>query len=508
MVYDPNDIHRITEGSTPYVIREIKKYARDPLPVFYRYVVLDCVTDPHVIDETKLSYWHDILQVSNWKYASILPRNTIIAQRILNNQIRFSQPIFLFPFFPSHISFPCKPGEMVWAMFEDPSAKVKEIGYWFCKITEPHFVDDVNHTHHARQLDSSFVSFTKDKYELQENPVYDLTNGVAVKDSDGSRRVRENTEIIEGSESVFEEKLRFSDASKMTQYEAVPRFRKRPGDVVLEGSNNSLIVLGTDRTGPAVNYDPLNPNEKSYGIINKIDLQSNDLSGSAGSIDMVVGRGTTERTGGKVANTVSVTNDHDVIKQELGKSKKELSQDEGDPDFVNDRSRVLISQRTNPDTNFGIDGYNSVNFGINDSPEGDAAIVIKSDKVRIIARSDISFIVTDFDPVPPLGDKQGYKSDNTDTGRFASITIKQDGNIVFTPSLKGYIKLGGDDASKAILCTERPASAVDGVVTAMPIASTGGGFVGTNGGTVVDKEAVAFQRSPDLGTFSTKVLVV
>jgi hypothetical protein len=40
----------------------------------------------------------------------------------------------------------------------------------------------------------------------------------------------------------------------------------------------------------------------------------------------------------------------------------------------------------------------------------------------------------------------------------------------------------------------------------LPIATTGGGFVGTAGGNT-DDEAVNLVRAPDLGTFSTKVLI-
>jgi len=41
-------------------------------------------------------------------------------------------------------------------------------------------------------------------------------------------------------------------ANKVVTKEPVPRFNKRPGDTVFAGSNNTLIVLGEDRTGPAI----------------------------------------------------------------------------------------------------------------------------------------------------------------------------------------------------------------------------------------------------------------
>ena len=86
-------------------------------------------------------------------------------------------------------------------------------------------------------------------------------------------------------ETQAEEYLKYknSDAkdsmgAKLVTYESVPRFRKRPGDIALEGSNNTLIVLGTDR---------------------KDDLKKTDFKESAGTIDIVAGRGQSKKEYGK-----------------------------------------------------------------------------------------------------------------------------------------------------------------------------------------------------------------
>ena len=89
------------------------------------------------------------------------------------------------------------------------------------------------------------------------------------------------------------------------------------------------------------------------------------------------------------------------------------------------------------------------------------------------------------------------KTDNFDVSQWASITIKADGNIIFSPSKEGFIKLGGDDADKAILCTDNllyPPSTEGGQVTYSPgIITSGADVVGTG-------EALK-------GTFASKVLV-
>ena len=452
---------------------------------FTRMVVIDVISDPNnIIDDKKVAYWKSIVHVSNMKYANELPRNSIIAKAVRDDK----DPMFVFPFFPSHLSLPCKAGETVWVMTENPGSG-SDIAYWFCKIVEPNFVDDVNHTHAPRIYEHSMfpgtinISENTEKWhELRNGPVnvrqkirYTLPEEVYLKGG-----------IIggNGSEDSFETILTDSDASQTTQYESVPRFRKRPGDVALEGTNNTLIVLGTDRVGPIANY--IEPQDKKYRV--KIPEQSDqDLKQSAGSIDIVVGRGQSESTSGKIVSTTNITTSSDKkgkeIHKELGKSKEDITKLEGDPDLKNDRSRVLISQRTKVDSNFDLKKYNDSfkdkGHDISDSKSGDAAIVIKTDKIRIIARSDVEIIVTGND-VKKSPDGQDIKTQKDGPDEWAAIVVATDGSIIFKPSKKGYIKLGSENASKALLCTDKDAIASDGNVSSPPVADTMGGFIGTS----------------------------
>jgi len=474
-----NFANLVAEGNIPSTYAAIKNMVKDPAPTFTRMVVLDVITDPTSIDDNKIAYWTHVLGVANAKYSNLLPRNSIVAQRVVDSKTKFSSPIFLFPFFPSHLSLPCKPGEVVWSMFEDPNAREKNLGFWFCRISEPHIADDVNHTHVASKLDK-----TQEKSITDQNPkyLYELQNGVVSNIGD-VRSVISNTEIINPPEAlmgndVFERIIEGSDASKLIQYEAVPRFKKRPGDVALEGSNNSLIVLGTDRVGS------VNPNE-------------NENQGFAGSIDLVAGRGSTQSTSGTSVDTTRVNsseNNREVFKKEIGKFPPEIvSPQEGDVDLANDRSRILISQKTKVDQNFGISSYNS-QFQISDDATGDSSITIKTDKVRIIARSDISLIVMNYNQSEQTENNPSVKIDNNDQTKWASITIKTNGDIVFTPSSMGFIKLGGDSADRAVVCTNEPASPVEGQVQASPIFTTGNSNIATS--------------FPGQGTYAKKILVV
>lgn len=477
-----------------------------PNPTFKRMVVLEVIPDPvSVLDsqDRKLNYWRSVLGVTNMEYSTVLPRNTIIAQFAYTD----ANPMFVFPFFSSHLAMPCKPGEMVWTMVEDPSLNQLKMAYWLCRITEPHIADDVNHTHPARTYDETFAGV--DATEKRErfvndgktSPIYELRNGDTITRADGERHLLDTRKIIYNAaedDVYFESLVTFTDAAKLSQFEAVPRFKKRPGDVAIEGSNNSLIVLGTDRIGPISNFE-ITPQNQNLGPRPRIS--SLEMTGSAGSIDLVVGRGQTSATFGVEAETRAIVGSSSenlgpVIKKEIAKAQDQISPFEGDPDLFHDRSRVLISQKTKVDRNFDLNTYNTTNFQISDdSINGDAAIVIKTDKIRLIARSDIEIIVKGFIPGPnPVDEQVKFEyAQEGNSDKFAAIVIKANGDIIFKPSQTGYIKLGSDSANKALLCTDAPAIATNGAVTAAAISDTSVGFIGTG--------------AAGQGTWAKKVLV-
>jgi hypothetical protein len=270
----------------------------------------------------------------------------------------------------------------------------------------------------------------------------------------------------------------------------VPRIRKRPGDIVIEGRNNSSIVLGRHRAGAVATYT----DDEFMGKVPAIPAGDVPDDGAA-CIDIVTGRGQTEATAGKSADNV-------LGFKELDKVSTQLVPGEGDPDFSADRSRVLVAQKIPVDANFQLDALN-VQFSagpfqgtigeasISDASEtGDGAVVVKTDKVRIIARSDIELLVSSFERGP-----DGKMVSVTDPARCAALVLKANGDIVLRPATTGYIKLGGDDADKALVCTDAPAIATAGTVTAPPLQTTMGGFfAGTN---------IAGQ-----GLYASKILVV
>ena len=497
--YDARDIVKhIAEGRHDEVMRERAAYRTpDPhYPSFLRFVVLDVIHDPSMIDSIKLSHYVHDLGVANPKYVGIAPRNSIIARRVMAPDASASEKVMvLYPFCPPHLAMPAKPGEHVWGMMEHPDAKINDIGYWLWKITMPDFVEDVNYTHADRQFDASFLPGLSDIFDGTADPKYEFHNGAVDVDNDsGGTYVIQDTASLPGDDTQYTNLLTKSDASKIMQYEPVPRYRKRPEDTVFEGSNNTLIVLGTDRTGAASDYDT----DPKLGQVPK--PVADDLPGpGTGAIDLVAGRGQTTDTGGTpVDNPLG-------SKKEIGKDKQKLAAKEGDVDLVNDRSRVLISQKTKPDTNFKIDKVVQAHAGIAPGAptpsdgDGVGAIVIKTDKIRLIAREDVVIMLNQNASGDPPKDGNGNLKDvgdSIDPSKCASIILRVNGDIIFTPGTKGVVKLGGDGANLAVLCTEVVTSGAtdeSGTVTASPIVDTMGGAQGGARGLN--------------GTFATKVLM-
>lgn len=482
--------------------------AAPPPPAMVQVVILEVISDPiFIVNTKKKNYWSGVLGVSNMSYADVLPRNTIIAQELGG----VSKPLFCFPFFPSHLSLPSKAGEVVWAVKQNPAANVIDIMYWMCKVVQPHFVDDVNHTHMPRLHEPSLSPdmMTRQENDGKPDAWNELRNGPVNYVKIDGKRVRKTVPhaqyIVSKQDDIFESIATETDAGRMMQYETVPRFRKRPGDLALEGSNNTLLVLGTDRSGPAAQYAEGEnqllidkSTDENFKTSLRPQIPPSDLNGSAGSIDMVAGRGQTIETFG---NTVSTTRLKDSKGDQKGSELKkeldkviDLQKNEGDPDFLNDRSRVLIAQRINSNEKFGLSSYNGrfKDPTVSDGASGAGAVVIKSDKVKIVARSDVQIVVVGSQEAPsPSG--TAVMRDEIDTSKWASITIKSNGDIVFAPSQKGYIKLGSDEANKAILCTDQPAQKLDGTVKAKAISDTAAGFVGTG--------------AANQGTWAKKILV-
>lgn len=341
------------------------------------------------------------------------PRNSLIVRPVSDGKGRDDATnIICFPFFSSHMMLPVKPGETVWFMYPTPAAKGSR-AYWLSRVCDVDYAEDVNFTHHDRRHDETSPDQDEDRI------IPSLHNG------GNPRKTDPEAEPDEGDEENFQTfidpkafvNIR-SDSleSKRFNIEPVPRITKKPGDLVIQGSNNTAIVLGTDY-GFSLTNRPADKPEDQKPIVSADEVPP----AFKGSIDLVAGRGriynTSDLSGladtkdpptqtrprvvqnaeGDFETDKNTANDPEQGGDEEKEGRVNLTSDpnEGDPDFINDSSRIYISMQTDIDENFGTTIKNIPEAYIDkpadaESPLQDikatAAIALKSDEIRIVAR--------------------------------------------------------------------------------------------------------------------------
>jgi len=226
------------------------------------------------------------------------PRNSIKARIITGGLDKYipdeNLPVF-WPIF-SHDVMPIKETEYVYVLFEDTIEQTH--GLWFCRIPEPDKVSTPN--------------LTPGKKRYEENPDNDfgeLPPDQAIQDTD------EPPTTVEISDNFVTEEI--------------PLFKPRVGDRVIEGSNNTIIVLGRDRP----------------------DKDDSGEKETAGTVDIVAGRTAPD-----------------------------------DMNMADDMSRIYVTMKSDIDKNMATD---SIESGVGPV----AAIGIKSDEIRIVARKGMKLVV-------------------------------------------------------------------------------------------------------------------
>lgn len=439
--------------------------------VLYKAVVVAYFNDPSFFDFNELDkkFGTDVqdreddsyaaFRVSNPQFLRDAPRNACVVRPISQGYDKQQPPIVAYPFFPPHLSFPVKPGEQVWLITESPSS-IGELPMWMCRVPETMQVDDVNFTHGDRKLGTVTNLSTSERAEGGEedsgNKIPGFPNGTDKSAAEASLK----PELGNNEETPFEEqdnsydvivKASNSYVNDFTR-ENVPRFTKRPGDFVIQGSNNTALILGEDR-----GYTPkdiISNMENSNAL-----TDYTELPGFKGTIDIVAGRGrffgdlisetTKTAKGADPENTQPrlIANERKDGESWIETDKNPVANEldavipEGDPDFVRDCSRVYVSMKTKGDYNFGVS-----NASVTDSmPTGFEAeiadvddvpfVVAKSDEVRIIARKDNDNDINGSVRII----KQGTKDDD-----LAAIVLLPDGTIQISGS-KIYLGRTTDD---------------------------------------------------------------
>ncbi|MBR52370.1 hypothetical protein CMK19_01205 [Candidatus Poribacteria bacterium] len=394
---------------------------KPPLSILSRAVVVEVLNDISLRTAEDLEALKPGL--TNPDILEFAPRNSIIA-RIISMGAEKSGPgdMVCFPFFPSHIQMPLKQGEQVWIFIESPDAP-KTIGFWMSRISEPDYVEDVNYTHGERRFDQDvgIPASTSDKDSGEESDSSSEDSGESEDEGykdEGKKPgppsfvngIPDNEAVTtlsekEGEDPPFDLIYTGSLAGQSFTMEPVPRFTKRPGDLVFQGSNNATIVLGQDR-GWTVEERP-----ESAENSNATNPEGEGLRPFSGTIDLIAGRSRfpkvepdPDAADDKLVDTIPrvIKNTKGLLevdknpsvytKDDIRKDVKENRLDrafEGDPDFMHDASRVYISMNTDGDKNLALDdvtpGYMVDNHDIKAVDEK-PYIIAKSTEIRIVAR--------------------------------------------------------------------------------------------------------------------------
>ena len=375
-------------------------------PTFMKGVVLEVLSDPTARNDDffeKVEPPEEEEEPAEKSFANIeelpiAPRNSLIVIPSDAGAGRDdpNAALVCYPFFSSHMSLPIKPGETVWYMYPNPAEP--GLAYWMTRVCDKEQVEDANFTHHDRKHDDVLPP------EEGEREPPSIHNG-----ADPSPEEPDEAGHSLGDPLAYAKMRTESLEFNRFCIEPVPRIAKRPGDLVLQGSNNTAIILGTDRG--------FNVAERPDGTKALVDPGEggDPLEMFKGTIDLVTGRG---RLYGE--ETLEDLNDADpdgtrprIIKnaeedfesdknpanhpdhgdKEKGaKVNLAIDLNEGDADFINDASRIYISTHTDVDANFGTTlvnipaAYDKSGAEALVDAEDSATIAIKSDEIRIIAR--------------------------------------------------------------------------------------------------------------------------
>lgn len=362
-----------------------------------------------------------------------VPRNTLIVRRITDGADSAGKSLMLaYPFFSSHFAMPIKAGETVWLIFDKD---IRTTGYWMTRVHGDEASEDANYSHYDRGVvpkassenTPGTIEKAQGKSGINKEPAPEDFPNFSLKQLSGDKN--EYAKILD-------------DAGLIPHvYEPIPRIAKRPGDLILQGSNNSLIALTTDR-GWSKDDAPESSESNVYA-------QPTPFSGT---IDLVAGRSRwISRNEKSRTNPEVMTNSRGYIETSKD-SRKRTSNilSEGDPDFLDDAARIYISMNSLVDTRLSLADFIPIIPGEQSQREekiNNAAVAIKSDQVRIIARKDAFHDINGSIQII----KEGEKSDS---GDHCAVSLLDDGTVMVTgrqifigkSNLDGGIGEGPSDA--------------------------------------------------------------
>lgn len=373
------------------------------MPTLQRAVVVEVISDPDLLN---VDYKEKIIKsVNNPIFANVMTTNCVIAVLVgAAGGVGPETATILFPFFPSHLMFPIAPGEQVYVIYEDIVTSGMKKGYWMSRIPGYQTFEDPNYTHYDRRFDPTTNPnnySTKDVDDRPFKPTPEIFQN-------GGNTPETRTLPQAKKENPYNYIAKTAQAAILTTPEPVPRWKKRPQELILQGANNALIMVGEDRNGPVDGAIP--------GIGFDITKELGNPR-QAGAIDIVVGRGrylppvNEDPRGSRTENVPGITSTAPlIIENERGfletnknpfrnKLERIANPNEGNPDPIYDAARLYVVQQSRVDENYLLvpGGPGSIEYPeeciSNTQPVGTGSlgrsyVVGKADNIRLIARRE------------------------------------------------------------------------------------------------------------------------
>ena len=436
--------------------------------------------------------------VENPEISRYMPRNSVICHvnRGSASSSSFAKPVIAYPFFPGHLSLPLKPTERVWILKEIHGNQTNY--YWMCRVVTDRQSDDLNLTSfdrnfHIRSLFSEFDlkgNVTDDQFLVPATSFVTSPNSPLPK--------RSNPDMICGSSVAFLEEF---------TGEPVPRFTKQCEDLVLQGSNNTLLhfckekfvaastaesELFTNSQARSSLANKRNPMKGTVDIVAGLEKErmlelknssSPDSLSTKGKLNVIKNN---RQSGGLLLEHFEV----DKIDEPQGRSENKF---EGNDSPRNVFARTYLSMNASPDLSFGMTNPDFENHA-------GPTHVNYSDHCRTFSESSIRLYkynnATGIDSCIDMSPDGSITLQSGEGETAAKIILRSDGNIILKPGTGGFLHLGGDESElSGIAVSVNPVTAEGGIAVPQVPGSTD-----TFGGS-------AFLGDPVSGFVSSKVLV-
>lgn len=181
-----------------------------------------------------------------------LPTGTVFSKSVLIKKDETSKYFLSLPFFSSHVKVPVKPGEIVW-IFNDLQSSI-ETGnsfsinsYWMSRVHGLRISEDVNYTHNDRDILQDVERITNNKRIILEN--FGAKNKSEVVDNISLMSTSIIKPIVDFGKASFEldsDEIELINKQKNSYPKnCMPVISSNSDDLVLQGSNNTLIKMST-----------------------------------------------------------------------------------------------------------------------------------------------------------------------------------------------------------------------------------------------------------------------